>query len=160
MLHLWFMSFSLIALVLPPFLYLYSTDLRVPPTVASGGRGDGMGRGVLVQAIGSLKLFLFSCLNPVGSQGGAGASSSCIWWRQVLPWISQQLIAGPYVFYWFSTLLKGTLGVLWKCPGTSSCYQNTKFCPHRGMNQELSISLHRFILFYFSNMLIIRKKLV
>lgn len=50
-------------------------------------------------------------------------------------------IAGPFVTLWgFGMLLKDTLVVLWRCPGTSPCYQNN-FCPHWGWNQEPSPTL-------------------
>lgn len=60
---------------------------------------------------------------------------------------------GGKVSIWgFDTLLKGTLTVLWKCPGTAPYY--LMFCLHVGLNQEPSAAqpsllFYLFILFLF-----------
>lgn len=65
----------------------------------------------------------------------AGVSSFDGWWSlsqlrmgegRRHSWMSAQLTAKPYVSIpGIGTLLKGTLTVLWRCPGPSLCYQNT-----------------------------------
>lgn len=63
------------------------------------------------------------CLNPPGSQGGAGASSSCTWWVSNS---SQGL-----TYFICSVLCSRVPRQCSENPGTSSCYQNTKFWTHR-----------------------------
>lgn len=71
----------------------------------------------------------------------------------VHPWMRHHLIAGFSVSIWgISAMLKGTLVVLWGCPGTSTTiWTLPMFCPNQGWNWEPSASQLRPLQIFGSN---------